>query len=188
MSDHDPHGEGHGADADGWCSVNEAARRLSVTPTAIRNRIKRRTLETKPNGNHGRLVWVPRPVPRTVALPVPPTVSDTVPGTGSRTATNTVSGTVPVTDDPLVTELRDRIGELQTRLGAAQEELVAMARNLGAAQGEIAAMQAQAADIRADRDAWRQQAEHLATPTLRQPWWRKWPPEASRPWWRRIAG
>src|SRR3954469_25315466 len=70
MSDHDPHGEGHAAD-DGWCSVNEAARRLSVTPTAIRNRIKRRTLETKPNGNHGRLVWVPRPVPR----PVPRTVT-----------------------------------------------------------------------------------------------------------------
>ena len=40
MSDHDPHGEGHAAD-DGWCSVNEAARRLGVTPTAIRNRIKR---------------------------------------------------------------------------------------------------------------------------------------------------
>src|SRR3954449_11311701 len=106
MSDHEPHGEGHAAD-DGWCSVNEAARRLGVTPTAIRNRIKRRTLKTKPHGNHGRLAWVPRPVPLTVPLPVSNTVSDTVPGTG----------------DLLVTELRDRIGELQTRLTAAQDEL-----------------------------------------------------------------
>ena len=42
-----------------WCSVNEAARRLGVTATAIRNRIKRGTLDTRPNGNFGRLVRVP---------------------------------------------------------------------------------------------------------------------------------
>src|SRR5215212_2059027 len=60
-----------------WCSINEAARRLKVTPTAIRNRIKRRTLETKPNGNHGRLVRVPYPVPSPVPLIVPETVTPT---------------------------------------------------------------------------------------------------------------
>jgi len=147
-----------------WCSINEAARRLKVTPTAIRNRIKRRTLKTKPNGNHGRLVWVPRPVPPTVTL------------TSDGTVPETVSPTVPPTVDPLVPELRDRIGELQTRLSAAQEELLVMARNLGAAQNEITALQTQTADARADRDAWRLQAERLATPA---------PP---RPWWRRLAG
>ena len=42
----DPHG-----DADEWLSINAAARRLGVTATAIRNRIKRGTLETRPNGN-----------------------------------------------------------------------------------------------------------------------------------------
>src|SRR5215210_1487704 len=125
MSDGYPHGESHPTDNqadDGWCSVNEAARRLGVTPTAIRNRIKRRTLKTKPNGNHGHLVWVPRPI------------SPTIPLTEDRTVTETVSPTVPGTVDPLVPELRNRIGELQTRLSAAQDELMAMARNLGAAQ------------------------------------------------------
>src|SRR5215213_9435960 len=152
MSDGYPHGESHAADDqadDEWCSVNEAARRLGVTPTAIRNRIKRRTLKTKPNGNHGRLVWVPRPVPPTVSLPVPLTSDEAV--------TGTVSPTVPITVDLLVPELRDRIGELQTRLSAAQEELLVMARNLGAAQNEITALQTQTADARADRDAWRLQ-------------------------------
>ena len=156
MSDGYPHGESHPTDNqadDGWCSINEAARRLGVTPTAIRNRIKRRTLKTKPNGNHGHLVWVPRPV------------SPTVP----ETMTPTVLGTV----DPLVPELRGRIGELQTRLSAAQDELIAMARNLGAAQSEITALQAQTAEARADRDAWRLQAERLATPAPRRSWWRR---------------
>src|SRR5215218_9921785 len=115
MSDLDPYGEGHAAD-DGWCSVNEAARRLGVTPTAIRNRIKRRTLKTKPHGNHGRLVWVPRPVLPTVALPAPLTPTDTVSDTVALPVSDTVSGTVPGMGDPLVTELRDRIGDLQTRL------------------------------------------------------------------------
>ena len=83
--------------------------------------------------------------------------------------TPTVLGTV----DPLVPELRGRIGELQTRLSAAQDELIAMARNLGAAQSEITALQAQTAEARADRDAWRLQAERLATPAPRRSWWRR---------------
>src|SRR5215203_7422704 len=57
-----------------WCSVNEAARRLGVTATAIRNRIKRGTLDTRPNGNFGRLVRVPRTVTLTPKEPVPGTV------------------------------------------------------------------------------------------------------------------
>jgi hypothetical protein len=43
-----------------WCSIAEAARRLGVTPAAIHNRIRRGTLPTRPNGNHGKLVKVPR--------------------------------------------------------------------------------------------------------------------------------
>jgi hypothetical protein len=139
----------HDDDKD-WCSINEAARRLRVTPTAIRNRIKRGTLETKPNGNHGRLVRVPL----MVTLPVPVTV----PVTGSETVTGTVTPTV----DPLVPELRAQIGHLEARLTVTQSELVAMAQKVGAAESEIAALQAQAIEAKADRDAWRQQAERLA--------------------------
>src|SRR3954463_3567926 len=98
MSDDHPHGEGQPADDDGWCSVNEAARRLGVTPTAIRNRIKRRTLKTKPNGNHGHLVWVPRPVSPTLPL----TADGTVTATVSPTVPETMTPTVLATVDPLV--------------------------------------------------------------------------------------
>jgi hypothetical protein len=157
----------HDDDKD-WCSINEAARRLKVTPTAIRNRIKRGTLKTKPNGNYGRLVRVPLPVIPTVTLPVSLTGSDTVSGT----ITPSVSDTVPLTiPDPLVPELRAQISLLEMRLKTTQDELVAMAQKVGATETELAALRARAMEIRADRDAWRQQAERLA-----------------RPWWRRLAG
>jgi hypothetical protein len=65
-------------DDDDWCSINEAARRLAVTPTAIRNRIKRGTLPIRPNGNFGKQVKVPRTVTGTVEEPVPGTVEERV--------------------------------------------------------------------------------------------------------------
>jgi hypothetical protein len=157
----------HDDDKD-WCSINEAARRLKVTPTAIRNRIKRGTLKTKPNGNYGRLVQVPLPVIPTVTLPVSLTGSDTVSGT----ITPSVSDTVPLTiPDPLVPELRAQISLLEMRLKTTQDELLAMAQKVGATETELVALRARAMEIREDRDAWRQQAERLA-----------------RPWWRRLAG
>ncbi|MBL0407801.1 hypothetical protein JKG68_28240 [Microvirga aerilata] len=87
-------------DSDEWCSINEAARRLGVTPTAIRNRIKRGTLKTKPNGNHGRLVHVPRPLPAPVTLPV----TDTVP--------ETMMDTIPLT---VIEPYQARIADLEAR-------------------------------------------------------------------------
>lgn len=90
----------HNDDAAAWCSINEAARRLGVTPTAIRNRIKRGTLQTKPNGNHGRLVHVTRLLPS----PVPLSVTDTV--------TGTVADTVPLT---VAETYRARIADLEAR-------------------------------------------------------------------------
>jgi hypothetical protein len=157
----------HDDDKD-WCSINEAARRLKVTPTAIRNRIKRGTLKTKPNGNYGRLVRVPLPVIPTVTLPVSPTGSSTVTGTMTPTVPEPVPLTIP---DPLVPELRDRIGQLETQLKTTQDELLEMAQKVGATETELAALRARAMEIREDRDAWKQQAERLA-----------------RPWWRRLAG
>jgi hypothetical protein len=79
-----------------WCSINEAARRLGVTPTAIRNRIKRGTLPTRPNGNFGKLVKVPHMVTLTVPLTPgeleghgAPHLPETVPGTVTLTAEET---------------------------------------------------------------------------------------------------
>ena len=162
-----------GGDKD-WRSINEAARCFKVTPTAIRNRIKRGTPKTKPNGNHGRLVHVPLPVPPTVVLPVTLTGSDTV--------TPTVADTVTLpgipTPDPLVPELRAQISALEMRLRPTQDELIAMAQKVEAPESEIAALQAQAIEIRADREAWRQEAERLAVPA----------PVERRTRWRRLAG
>jgi hypothetical protein len=114
---------------DDWCSVNEAARRLGVTATAIRHRIKRGTLETKPNGNIGSLVLVPKPEP----VPLTP---DTVPEPGP--------GTVPPADaldravDGLVAELRGRLVELQDRVASADAERVAVAQQAAQERAQAA--------------------------------------------------
>src|SRR5512135_530627 len=54
-----------------WLTVPEAARRLGVTPTAIRNRIKRGTLASKPQGNRGVLVRLPSSVSKSFGKPFP---------------------------------------------------------------------------------------------------------------------
>lgn len=153
-----------------------------MTPTAIRNRIRRGTLETRPNGNIGHLVRVPRP------SPVTPTVSDTV--------TGTVPGSVPpvVFDhvmDALVAELRGRLSELQERITSAEA-------GRSAAQQEAAQERAQAAQERerlqstladtsqhlarltatreADLDRHRREVEELRgelNDLRRRPWWRR---------------
>ena len=59
----DPHCDGE------WLSINAAARQLGVTATAVRNRLKRGTLQWKPNGNFGKLVFVPLAMQKPVTLP-----------------------------------------------------------------------------------------------------------------------
>ncbi|MEN3231996.1 hypothetical protein PUR21_31060 [Methylorubrum rhodesianum] len=159
---------------DDWCSVAEAARRLGVTPTAVRNRIKRGTLDTKPNGNVGNLVHVPRPPPLT----------------GSDTVALTVPGTVPETD-ALVQELRGWLAELQGRMAAADMERGTILRE--AAQERTQAAQerdrlqsalvesgqslARLAEAReADQARHREELTELQRQLLdlrRQPWWRR---------------
>src|SRR3982750_2758426 len=107
---------------DEWCGTQEAARRLGVTPAAVRNRIKRRTIDTKPNGNIGRLVRVPCTVPSTNPAPLPSTDPAPVPGPGA----------------DLIAELRDRIAELQAERTSLRQE---MAQERAAAAQERAAMQ-----------------------------------------------
>jgi hypothetical protein len=71
------------APAGEWVSVAEAARRLQVTPKAIRNRLRRGTLPARVRGNLGREVWLPRFRDRSEPL------SGDRQGTGPRTGTGT---------------------------------------------------------------------------------------------------
>ena len=166
----------HGNDED-WCSVNEAARRLKVTPTAIRNRIKRRTLETKPNGNHGRLVRVPLTVTGTGSDTVPPTVTDTVPLT------------VPPTDYPSVVDVLNRLTErLETELGAVRMELASVKVERDAERERAADLATEATtapvlrgSVEALRQALDSERQHKAE-------LRRELDLARRPWWRRLAG
>lgn len=165
-----------------WCSVAEAARRLNVTPTAIRNRIRRGTIPTKPNGNIGHLVLVPRPEP--VPLTPADTVTGTVPVTVSGDALDRVT-------NAMVAELRGRLSELQARITSADAERMALQR-------EAAQERAQAAEERArlqsalvdtgqrlaglskareaDLDRHRHEVDELRRELRelrRRPWWRR---------------
>lgn len=170
-----------------WCSIAEGARRLGVTPTAIRNRIKRGTLEVRPNGNFGRLVRIPLPVTGTVPVmdeePMTITVPITVPPTG-----------IDEMADMLVGELRDRLQELQERVRAVDAERIELRHELAQERADAAqerekmlAMIKEAGDrydrLQAERDAdlaqHRSEVDALrdelqrAVEQLRQPWWRK---------------
>ncbi len=169
-------------DGDDWCSINEAARRLSVTPTAIRNRIKRGTLQTKPNGNHGRLVHVPRPVPSTVPLTVVDTVTGTVPDTVPLTVAETFQARIADLEaraDELRADVeRERRERFQERERADQEraradrltdEVASLARQLAStinqAKEEAMASTTRLDGMKAELEAIR-----------------------SRPWWKRLVG
>lgn len=184
MTDTFPSPSASADDADDWCTVAEAARRLGVTPTAIRGRIARRTLRTRPNGNHqGHLVLVPRP----------PAAAQHGAGKGEGHGVETPdeNGSATVPDaldhvmDVLVAELRGRLTELQARATAAEAERSAIAQ-------QAAVERVQAADERArlqgvltaalagrdaDLDRHRREVEELQ---------RELRDLRSRPWWQRI--
>ena len=108
----DPPSEDNGYPPEGageWLSVNGAARRLGVTATAIRNRIKRGTLRARPNGNFGKLVWVPV----TLAKPVTLTPEERVPLTPEPSTPLTVTLTI----------LADHVTTLKAALAKAEAEL-----------------------------------------------------------------
>jgi hypothetical protein len=163
---------------DVWCSINEAARRLGVTPTAIRNRIKRGTLQTKPNGNHGRLVRVPRPIsspiPLTVPDTVPPIVSDTVPLTVTQTFQARITDLEARADELRLDVERERTERLQERERADRltDEVANLARQLARTVEEAAARERALTKAGDDAIALRMELEALK----------------SRPWWRRLVG
>ena len=114
------------ADQEEWCSINEAARRLGVTPTAIRNRVKRGTLEHRPNGNQGKLVRVPRTVLLTVPEPVPLTATPTVPeplgGTVTPTNPDPYAGEIAALRE-LATERLERAERAESRADRMEREV-----------------------------------------------------------------
>src|SRR5215213_10510590 len=131
-----------------WCSVNEAARRLGVTATAIRNRIKRGTLDTRPNGNFGRLVRVPRTVTLTPKEPVP----GTVPLTPQERVTLTV-----LADH--VTTLKAALAKLEAEAKRERARADGLNQDLDVAWRELALAKAEAATVPALKDT----AEALKT-------------------------
>ena len=167
---------------DEWLSVNAAARRIGVTPTAIRNRIKRGTLEVR-NGNFGKLVRVPLAMQKPVALTVPLTPEEREPLTVT------------------ITVLKDYVETLKAALAKAEGELEGLrgrAAQLAGleAQGEALhkaarLLRAQADEVRVDRDNWREQAQQLALRLSRpEPGQQLVPvpqPAPARRWWRRSA-
>lgn len=162
----DPHG-----DADEWLSINAAARRLGVTATAIRNRIKRGTLETRPNGNFGKLVRVP------LSMAKPVTLTPEQPVTG--TVTLTPEASVPLT--VTLTVLADHVTSLKAALAKAEAELEllrpereradqlefeaaaipGLQDTIEALRAALEAEQGRSTEIRADRDR-----------LLNRSWWR----------------
>jgi hypothetical protein len=171
------------ADDNDWCSINEAARRLNVTPTAIRSRIKRGTLKIKPNGTHGRLVQVPLPVPGTGALPVTLTPDEPV----TSTLPGKVPEPVPLTAMETVSVLSRYIERLEAQLDEALKR---------ADDGDEIAVERDALAVRLDAlktvleiekqrtDDWKVVADRFALlaekPTTAR---------AGRPWWLpRLAG
>jgi len=147
---------------DTWCSINEAARRLGVTPTAIRNRVKRGTLPTRPNGNFGKLVKVaPRTVTPTPGEPVTGTVTGTdaepVPLTVILAALETLKAALAKAD---AAAERGRLAEVEAAAVPALRDTIAVLK------AALTSEQSRNADLQAELAA------------ARRPWWR---------WWRGVA-
>ena len=142
MGNRYPNGAGHMAEDD-WCSVSEAARRLGVTSTAIRNRIKRGTLEHRPNGNVGKLVRVPRTAPEPVSLTVTPTVPEPLGGTITPGAESTIKAL-----EAHVQTLRELLDE---RNAAHAAEVARLIENSTQLQDELQESRAEADHAKADQ-------------------------------------
>lgn len=126
-----------------WLPIRAAARRLGVTPTAIRKRIERGTLTTKPNGNRGFLVRIPV----TVTVTADRSERSPLPGTLTVSGDPAEEGRVTVSGDPAVmvtvTALLARIADLEAKV--ADRDAVA---------GQVEALRATLDAVTAERDRW----------------------------------
>jgi chromosome segregation ATPase len=160
-TDHgDGRSEGHSDDPAGaWLTISAAARRMGISRRAVQKRIERSTIRWRPDGNRGRLVFVPLSDGRGDAHS--DGHSD---GRTSLMATSALSeaDVVPVAElDSLRVELA---GERQRR-EATERELAAVQVALARAEGQFAARAEVVDALRADKD--RLVAE---VADLRRPW------------------
>jgi hypothetical protein len=161
---------------DDWCSIDEAAGRLGVTAAAIRSRIRRGTLESRPDGDFGRLVRAPFRVP-SEGDPIAP-----------ETMALALTETVGILSRH-VERLEAEIGILRQERADALSRAAdrdAMAARVAALQAalqlekqRIVELQFNRDGLQADRDRWAGQAERLAVARLCAAPAPKW----SRPWW-----
>jgi hypothetical protein len=173
-------GEGRPADvsadtsADGeWLTIPAAARRLGVSPRAIRGRITRSTIEWKPAGNVGKLVLV-------------------------RSGETSADASADAFEDE-ADQLREELMEARERAARAEGELAGVRQALErewalVEQERVRAdrLEAEATKLRdragtaegeagALRDALIDLSQRLDTATAALV-------EAHRPWWRRLLG
>src|SRR3954447_9908603 len=138
MGDEPPQGE-PGA----WVSVREAARRLGVTPKAVRDRLKHGSLQARPKGNLGREVLLP-------------------PGVTTRES----DGELP--EKKAATLPGETAGEVAELL----KEMAELCHALGRVEGELAAELRRSADLAAALDRERQEKASLRAELAeaRRPW------------------
>ena len=129
-----------------WLTVAAAARQLGISPRAVRGRIRRGTIEWKPQGNTGRLVRVPEG-----------DVSPDDPGDGPEDEFD---------------ELREQVAGLREKLARAEAGLDAAAT---VAEARISAARAETKAVRelADRLTHELLAARLELADARRPWWRR---------------
>jgi hypothetical protein len=124
-----------------WCSIAEAARRLGVTPAAIHNRIRRGTLPTRPNGNHGKLVKMPL-----ATCDSPVTVTD-----DSRVTITVMVAHIETLKEALI-KAEATAAAATAKAEAAGTKAEAAGERACAAEVEAAAARAEAATVPALRD------------------------------------
>jgi hypothetical protein len=135
MGDDHPRGE-----PGEWVSVREAARRLGITPKAVRDRIKHGSLQARPKGNIGREVLLPA-------------------GLATRENDGGLPGeTTGEEAPPLPGEVAGEVAELL-------EEMAELRHALGRAEGELAVKDALVAELRG-----RAERAEAALAEARRPW------------------
>jgi hypothetical protein len=151
-----------------WLAVAAAARRLGVSPRAIRSRIERGTLRWRAAGNTGKLVWLPSG------------------GPSSGGAGGAFQGPSPGEEADLLGDEVDELERLRDELGDTREKLTAALVAAARAEERADALQTGLAREQAAMgrlvDAMRQALDHERTRADRLE------AELRKPWWRRLLG